>query len=321
MDPGGRDHRTSAGREEEILEWLRSRSPRLGDDAAKLSLRGDFAFTVDTQEEGRHFRPDLKPAVLARRLLAVNLSDLAASGAAPTLAFLALAAPASFAHRRFFTALFAAARRQGVALAGGDLAASDRVRAALFVVGRRPKGGRWLSRARARAGDGLWVGGALGASAAGRLCLDRRIDGAIARQAARIHLEPTPQLALGAWLGRQTRAAAIDVSDGLALDLHRLCRRSRVGARIDAEALPRTPGFAKLCERLDADPLELQLGGGEDYVLLFALPPAIAPPPRFGCTRIGVVTRRRLVAIRSDTAVRPLAPSGWDHLTSKRGER
>jgi thiamine-monophosphate kinase len=306
-------------REDALLEWLRSRSPLLGDDAAKIRLAGDFACTVDTQEEGTHFRPGTGPAVLARRLLAVNLSDLAASGARPALAFLALAAPPNFGHRAFFTALRAAARRHGLVLAGGDLGRSDRVRAALFLVGRRPAGARWLSRGKGRAGDGLWVGGPLGLSAAGRLSLARPLGGATVHAARRAHLEPKPQLELGLWLGRQPRAAAIDVSDGLALDLHRLCRRSRVGARLDGEALPRPRGFAGLCSRLGVDPLELQLGGGEDYVLLFALPPSAEPPRRFGCTRVGVLTGGRRVLLRSGNASRPLPAAGWDHFGSASG--
>jgi thiamine-monophosphate kinase len=309
--------------EQALLDWLRrfldrGRPALIGDDAAKLRLRGDFAFTVDTQEEGRHFPRGLDAARVARRLLAVNLSDLAASGARPALGFTALAAPAHFDHRAFFRALEAAARAAGLRLAGGDLTASDRIRAAFFAVGRRPRGGRWLSRASARAGDVLWVGGILGESAAGRLLLARRsrLAGPAARAAIRRHLTPRPQLALGEWLGRRRRAAAIDVSDGFALDLHRLCRRSNVGARVAADALPAARGFAALCAALRVDPLSLQLAGGEDYVLLFTLPERVAPPAPLRCAPIGEITATRQVVLIAAGTSRPLPAAGWDHFAA-----
>src|SRR5262245_33797647 len=112
--------------EDRLLAWLRreigQRGPALlGDDAALLP-RGAWAVTVDSQIAGVHFDAGLDPALLARRLLAVNLSDLAAMGALPAYAFLALSAVRDFDHRRFFRALLSDCRRHGLALAGGDLA-------------------------------------------------------------------------------------------------------------------------------------------------------------------------------------------------------
>src|SRR6185436_12693499 len=125
--------------------------------------------TTDSQIEGVHFPPGLDPALVARRLLAVNLSDLAAMGAEPRHAFLALAAPPGFAHRRFFRALLAACRLQGVELAGGDLARDPHhVHAVLTLLGTRPAAGRWLRRDGARPGHRLWHGGTVGESAAGQ---------------------------------------------------------------------------------------------------------------------------------------------------------
>ncbi|MDP9121108.1 MAG: AIR synthase related protein, partial [Acidobacteriota bacterium] len=99
--------------EDRLLAWLRSRldGSLLGDDAAILPAGGPFAVTVDSQIEGVHFVPDIRPEVLARRLLAVNLSDLAAMGARPAYAFLALSTSPGFAHRPFFRALLAACGR------------------------------------------------------------------------------------------------------------------------------------------------------------------------------------------------------------------
>lgn len=110
----------------------------------------------------------------------------------------------------------------------------------------------------------------------------------------------------------------MDVSDGLARDLPRLCRESAAGARIEAEELPYAPRFAALCAALRADPLDLALHGGEDYVLLFTLPAGRDVPARFACRRIGKITAPRRISIRSrraGTAVSSdLQLGGWDHL-------
>lgn len=322
--------------EDRLLHWLRSRldSSFLGDDAAILPPGGPFAVTMDSQISGVHFAADLDPAVLARRLLAINLSDLAAMGAVPAYAFLALSAETGFDHRRFFRSFLAACRRHDVKLAGGDLARSPGgTIATLTLIGTRPEGGRWLRRGEARPGHDLWLGGAAGESAAGAILIDRgaRLAGrrislpqsfakasarlrTAARRAVYRHLLPEPQLALGMWLGRQTEGAALDVSDGVARDLHRLCRESAAGAEIDAETVPLPSRFAALCATIGTDPLSLALGGGEDYVLLFTLPAGTAPPDRFGCHRIGSITGARRITLVQDGVRRELPALGWDHL-------
>jgi thiamine-monophosphate kinase len=308
------------GGESRLINWLTRRigaGARIGDDAAVLPP-GAFAVTVDHQIEGVHFPPGLDPAVVARRLLAVNLSDLAASGAVPRYAFLALAAPAGFDHRRFFISILASCRKFGVELAGGDLAKNpERLSASLTLLGTKA-GRRWIGRDGARPGHALWLGGTIGESAAGRLLIER--GGwkdqasplrAAARRAVRRHLEPSPQLALGRWLSDQKEGAGMDVSDGLARDLHRLCKASGVGAEIDAAALPFPARFPSLCERIAADPEALALGGGEDYVLLFTLPAGIEPPEG---RRVGKsVTGRRLAIVREGQRS-ALPDTGWDHL-------
>jgi thiamine-monophosphate kinase len=130
----------------------------------------------------------------------------------------------------------------------------------------------------------------------------------------RRHLLPQPQLALGQWLGLQAAGAAMDVSDGLARDLHRLCGASGAGARIEAGRVPLAAGFKPLCAALGAEAEQLALGGGEDYVLLFTLPSGVEPPARFGCSRIGTITSGRRLTIASRGEARELPPSGWDHL-------
>jgi thiamine-monophosphate kinase len=329
--------------EDRLLRWLRSRadSSLLGDDAAILPPEGPFAVTVDSQISGVHFVADLDPAILARRLLAVNLSDLAAMGAAPAYAFLALSTADGFDHRRFFRSLLAACRRHDLKLAGGDLARSlGGTIATLTLIGTQPEGGRWLRRGDARPGHDLWLGGAVGESAAGAILIDRgaRLAGrsvdlprwlaqapaplaVAARRAVRRHLLPEPQLALGAWLGRQNEGAALDVSDGLARDLHRLCRESETGAEITAAAIPLPARFHALCAAIGTDPLLAALGGGEDYVLLFTLPAGAAPPAGSGCHRIGTITREKAITIVRHGVRRRLPALGWDHLAGSVPEK
>ena len=312
------------GGEDRLIDWLTRRirrqsdGARIGDDAAVLPP-GSFAVTVDHQIEGVHFPPGLDPALVARRLLAVNLSDLAASGAVPRYAFLALAAPPGFDHRRFFVAVLASCRKFGVELAGGDLAKNpDRLSASLTLMGTKA-GERWIERRGARPGHVLWLGGTIGESAAGRLLIERGgwKEGdpsslrAAAKRAMRRHLEPRPQLALGRWLSDQKQGGGMDVSDGLARDLHRLCKASGVGAEIDAAALPFSARFHDLCEMIEADPLALTLGGGEDYVLLFTLPEGIAPPEG---RRIGTIVKGWKVTIAREGKRSDLPDVGWDHL-------
>lgn len=312
--------------EDELLRRLRGRlgpSSPIGDDAAVLSPSGPIAVTVDSQISGVHFIPDLDPARVARRLLAVNLSDLAAMGADPAWAFLALSAPPGFDHDRFFRAFTAACGRYGVTLAGGDLARCDQLVATLTLIGTKPEGRRWLRRSGARPGHDLWLGGTVGESAAGRSVIDRGGPSTLppslqraARRAVRRHLIPRPQLELGRWLGEQEtpEMGVMDVSDGVARDLHRLCRESGTGAEIRADALPFSDRFFDLAAAIPADPFDLALAGGEDYVLLFTLPPGTQPPESFGCRKIGTITARNTVNLVHEGRRHRLPASGWDHL-------
>jgi thiamine-monophosphate kinase len=329
--------------EEALLSWLRGRlaTPLIGDDAAILPPLTPSVVTMDSQIAGVHFPPDLAAADLARRLLAVNLSDLAAMGATPAYAFLALSAAPGFDHKAFFVSFLAACRRHGVTLAGGDLARHPGgTIATLTLTGTKDADAHWLRRSGAAAGHTLWLGGTVGEAAAGRILIERgaRLAGgrvalpafceafssplrAAARRAVRRHLKPQPQLALGRWLGAQPAGvAAMDISDGVARDLHRLCRESNVGAVIAAEALPFPEHFTELCKALDViDPLALALTGGEDYVLLFTLPPELAPPPELGGWSLGTITPRSRKArpgvfIVHDGVRRRLPDAGWDHL-------
>lgn len=307
----------------------------LGDDTARLVLPPgqDWVVTTDAQIAGIHFPADLDASVVARRLLAVNLSDLAAAGATPSHALLALVTPEGASPRRFLDAFLDACQAAGVKLAGGDLARGPVLHGTATLFGTVPAAGPFASRAGGRPGDVLWVGGSLGESGAGRLALGAgaRLAGdhvvlpaglrvtpelaASARAAVRRHLAPTPQLELGAWLRETGRAAVMDLSDGLARDLPRLAARSGCGAEIDEAELPRSAGLGDLAHALDADPVALAFEGGEDYVLLFSLPAGLSPPEHFGARPVGrLIAGDELRVVSREGERRPWPTGGWDHL-------
>ena len=325
-------------REDRWVSWLRRRiaaqgPDRLGDDVAFLPLGGtEWAVSVDQQIEGVHYPEGLDARTAGRRLVSVCLSDLAAAGAVPAHGILAIAVPRGYPARRFLEGVLEASESYGMELGGGDTATvSGPPSASLTVFGRRPARGRWLGRDRARPGDHLWVGGTLGESALGRHLLasgarwergrarlpDRpKVTAELARQgrtAIERHLAPCPQLELGQTLGRRSRVAAIDLSDGLAVDLHRLCAASGVGADVELATLPRAGGHGEWCRELGLRPDDLVISGGEDYVLLFTLP-AGSRPAGPGCHRVGRITDRQSVRLRTAAGWRSLPAAGWDHL-------
>ncbi|MFO1282454.1 MAG: thiamine-phosphate kinase [Burkholderiales bacterium] len=248
----------------------------VGDDAAVLAPTAgcELVLAVDMMVEGRHFLRGSDPEGLGHKILAVNLSDLAAMGARPRWALLAGALPerddawlAAFAR-----GLYALADRHGVDLVGGDTTSGPR-NLCLTIAGELPAGGAIL-RSGARAGDDLWVSGTLGDAMLGLAALEGRValdDAVRARCVARLE-RPTPRVALGQSL-RGVASAMLDVSDGLSGDLAHILAASGVGARVDLERLPRSPALDTMLagpQRTLA--LGCLLGGGDDYELLFAAP-------------------------------------------------
>lgn len=334
----------AGGGELALLAEIRQRAARtssgslrlgIGDDCAMLAPRKgeELAVTTDLSIAGRHFRLDWhSPESVGHRALARGLSDLAAMGARPVAAFLSLGLPRELAIadgrrrtgtgswvQRFLDGLLTLAERYKTPLAGGDLSESPIALADIVLVGAVPKS-RALLRSGARAGDLLYVTGALGGAAAGLARLAElastarsnppQIPKRLEEQFAP-HLYPQPRIAQGLWLQRHGLAtAALDVSDGLSTDLAHLCQESSVAAEIDAALLP-INGTATLEEALH---------GGEDYELLFAAP-ATARLPRtiagVPVTRIGRITRshpdRPTVFLITSQGSRPLAAKGWEH--------
>jgi len=296
--------------ESEILDRVRRRVaiPRssgvlvgMGDDCAVFRPHGakeDLLFTTDLLLEGVHFeRATHGPRVIGRKALARGLSDIAAMGGDPLFCLVSLAAPKSAPPAwidQFYAGLLNLAGSTKTVLAGGDLARADRITCDIVVAGSVPAG-RALRRDGARPGDAVYVSGTLGGSALGLQTKKGR--------AWKRHLYPEPRLALGRFLRRKLGAtSAMDLSDGLSLDLQRLCLASNVSAEI--EPPPCYPGAT----------LAQALHGGEDYELLFTVPPRARVPARFEnlpLTRIGAMVRGP--AGRVLESGRPLAPLGYDH--------
>ena len=234
----------------------------IGDDCALLRPDAglELALTTDMLVEGRHFLPDAEPRALGHKALAVNLSDLAAMGAAPRWALLGLGLPLADAAwlEPFAAGFFALAERYGVELVGGDTTRAPLRTITITAIGEVPAGVALL-RAGARPGDDIWVSGELGGAALG---LARP---QIAAAAARLH-RPEPRVELGERL-RGLAHAAIDVSDGLTSDLGHILERSQVGAIVHYAQLPRASVFSSLQNQ------ELEkncvLSGGDDYELVF----------------------------------------------------
>jgi thiamine-monophosphate kinase len=295
-------------RETDLVRTIRSfaqQSPKgtglaqgIGDDCAVFRPRPneDLVFTTDFVIEGQHFTLDTHTAGdVGHKALARSLSDLAAMGANPAFCLVSLAFPRTVDSRwvrGFYKGLMALAARYKIALAGGDLARSERITVDVMCCGRTPRG-RAMLRSTARPGDFIYVTGELGGAAAG--LISKR--GANWRRQKR----PEPRIDAGLKL-RSLATAGMDLSDGLSLDLHRLCEESKCGATIYGQ-LPVARGAS----------LEQALHGGEDYELLFtAAPPSKVPKKIAGlpATRIGVITK---IFRKITFADEPLEPLGFDH--------
>jgi thiamine-monophosphate kinase len=305
----------------------------VGDDCALIDA-GDatLAITTDMLLAGRHFFADVDAEALGHKALAVNLSDLAAAGAAPRCFFLALALPRADEAwlEAFARGLFALADSHGCALLGGDTTRAPELRIdghvvdgpltiAITAIGEVPRAAV-RSRAGARAGDDLWLSGTVGDAA---LALAHRSGQASGLDAAdlavcRARLErPAPRVELGIRL-RGLATAAIDVSDGLLGDLGHLLERSRLGARVHWPAVPRSEAVRRQPQALQR---RCALAGGDDYELLFTASAAaradvLAAGAAAGVavTRIGTMTAQPgLEVLDADGTVVDTTYRGYDH--------
>jgi thiamine-monophosphate kinase len=255
----------------------------IGDDAAVLEPTPGamLVATTDLMLENVHFRRRwAEPSDLGWKSLAVNLSDIAAMGARPRWALVALACPAATTPEEidaFYTGLLTLAREHAVALVGGDTSASPAgwmVNVTLLGESVRAP----LLRSGARRGDVVAVTGTLGGSAAGLAVLERGTSPAEVPDPTRAevtaaHLRPRPRVREGQWLaGAGVVTAMMDLSDGLATDLGHILEESTVGARVEAERLPIGASTRQVAQSLGRDAVAWAAGGGEDYELLLTCP-------------------------------------------------
>jgi thiamine-monophosphate kinase len=297
----------------------------IGDDAAVLRVPAghEALVTTDFTLEGIHFRRNWHPGEsVGHRCLARGLSDIAAMGGEPIAVFLSLALPHDLSQKwvdGFMRGLLNLARKYGVSLAGGDTAESpDGILADIVVLGSAPRG-KAILRSGARAGDRIYVSGALGGSAAAIRKMTDNFNPKLKPMNYPRHFFPEPRVALGRILREKNLASAmIDISDGLSTDLARICEESRVGAELQTEAIPR----ATVGNQGHEVDLELALHGGEDYELLFTAPRKKRIPSRLAgipITLIGHITHLRKVFLMNKNGVgQELRPQGWEHFRSGR---
>jgi thiamine-monophosphate kinase len=326
----------------------------IGDDAAALQVGGNVLvlLTADALVQDVHFRLGTSgPADIGWKALAVNASDIAAMGGRPTHAMVSLMLPDELEAvwvDALYDGLLEMASTAGAAVVGGNLARAPLIIVDVALLGE-VEPAHLVRRDGARPGDLVAVTGTLGRAAAGLVALPsgaERQDGRAPRRAPRAALahvdpalvaravdaqrRPEPRLAAGAALAASGAVhAMIDLSDGLALDLWRICEASNVGVRLDARRLPIDPCVTAIARVADRDPFEMAVSGGEDYELLFAADAAEAgrlvdyltvetgvpatiigriEPASAGCT------------IVADGRSRPLQPGGWTHFGSGRRE-
>lgn len=312
----------------------------LGDDGALLKVPKGRHIVVSTDLliEQVHF--DRRSATffdIGYKAASANLSDMAAMGANPTTLLVSVALPGSLTFqdwKELYRGLSVPCLTHHIQIAGGDTSSSpSHIFISVTVLGT-VKPGCALLRNGAKPGHEVYVSGTLGDSSAGLDYLKKnknrgRFKSSQPRWACHLtrrYLHPTPRIALGRLLGtRHWASAAIDISDGLSNDLRHICQQSHVGALIDSNQLPLSPSLKRYAKGEKVDPLRWALHGGEDYELLFSVPPQYAKNVEVAArrlsipiTKIGVITpyQSRICLRDPDGHVTLLTPRGYDHFPS-----
>lgn len=302
----------------------------IGDDAAAVETSGEplTLMTTDLMVEGVHFLRDrMTGAELGHKVLAVNLSDIAAMGGTPLDAYVSLAVPEdcdSVYLDGVYAGMKALAARYAVNILGGDTTRSRTDLVINITLRGVAVADQLLRRDGARVGDVLCCTGNLGDSRAG---LENLLAGGCTKEEPfcslhRVHVLPEPHVEEGRFLSGLGCRAGMDISDGLSSDAKHLARASGVGLRLYAERMPISEALHSYCAQRGGEAWEYALNGGEDYVLLCALSPdrfesvSEAFRERFGrpLAQIGELTERlECEWVDASGTVHVLQPGGWDH--------
>ena len=284
----------------------------IGDDCAVLEI-GDSLWVAasDMLTHGHHFEDWAPPESVGYKAVAVNASDVAAMGGTPRFVLTSGGAPDPETALRCFEGVAEACEEFGVYPLGGDTTGAQVLTVDVAILGELHT--RPILRSGAKPGDLLAVTGELGAGAAGLLALKQNVSGR--ERLVRRYLRPEPRLEAGRAAAELDANAMMDLSDGLASDVRRVCDRSGVGCDVDLGLLPVEADTRDLALSLGRDPAVLAATGGEDYELLISAPErvldALAESVKLPLTVIGEVTQGDVAFRRGDEPVGGL--SGWDH--------
>jgi len=286
----------------------------LGDDCAVLEIGGrTWVAASDMLVSGHHFKGWATPEDVGYKAVAVNVSDVAAMGGTPRFVLASGGAPDPETALRCSQGVIEACESFGVYPLGGDTTSADALTVDVAILGELAT--QPVLRSGASPGGLLAVTGELGASAAGLLALERGMTGP--ERLIRRCLRPEPRLGAGRVAARLGATAMIDLSDGLASDVHHLCDRSGVGCIVDLNLLPVKDDVRELVRSLERDPEIFAATGGEDYELLICASgpvlDALANSVEVPLTLIGEITQSDVVFKRGDEQVEGLC--GWNHFT------
>ena len=287
----------------------------IGDDCAVLRLGGrTWVAASDMLVSGHHFKGWAAPEDVGRKAVAVNVSDVGAMGGTPRFVLASGGAADPETALRCMEGVLTACEEFGIYPLGGDTTRADALTIDVAILGELASPP--VLRSGARPGDLLAVTGELGASVAGLLALENAGTGP--ERLVRKHLRPEPRVAAGQAAARVGVGAMIDLSDGLASDVRRICERSGVGCRVDLGSLPVAGDTREFLESLGRDPEILAASGGEDYELLMSarepVLEALAGSVEVPVTVIGEVTDGGVIFERGGEPAEGL--SGWDHFSA-----
>jgi len=309
-----------------FIEWVKSnfKTPPeevmvgIGDDTAIIKDGDNYLLiTKDLLIEDVHFKIGFDPFLLGRKSMAVNISDIASMGGEPLYSLFGVGFPKDLSWewiKRFMEGLKNICEEHNVFLIGGDTCSSPKLFISITLIGKTDKP---VLRSSAKEGDYIYVTGNLGDSGAGLYILLKELsfEEPHLKYLVERHLNPSPKVKEGRFL-RKIASSMIDLSDGLSIDLHNLCRESRVGALIYADEIPVSQELRKFCEKLGEDPLKFAIQGGEDYELLFTTSEKLEDSvmEKFSIKLIGKIEKEEKgIRILRNGREELLPRSGWEH--------